>query len=64
MVRILFSRWCPITYSEAEFYLSNEDMIVISYRELKALPSEVVSRNGLRYSPVIENEEIIGFNAI
>lgn len=64
MVRILFSRWCPVTWSEAEFYLSNEDVIIISYGELKTMPSEVVSEKGLRYSPVVENEEIVGFNAI
>lgn len=64
MNKIIVSGWAAPLYCTLEMYLNNGDKIVLSYKETKELPKEVKSEEGNRYCPVIEGEQIIGFQQL
>lgn len=64
MNKVIFSRWEPILFTSAEFYLDNQDVIVIPYRDFKKSFNVFESSNGKKYKAVYENNNIIAFELI
>ncbi|MGE7667416.1 hypothetical protein ACQKMN_17080 [Ureibacillus composti] len=62
MNKVIFSRWCPSTWTKVEMYLDNGDAVLIKGKQLKELPSEVISVEGKKYIAILDGQlEVVGF---
>lgn len=64
MNKIIVSNWIAPLYCDLEIYLDNADKIVLKYKQTQELPSVIKSVEGNQYSPIVEGEQIIGFQCI
>lgn len=65
MNNVVFSRWCPSTWTKVEMYLDNGDAVIIKGKQLNNLPNEVISVEGKKYLAILDKKlEVIGFEKI